>query len=72
MANNLQSRLLALEKIIADRTPIATVQFVILHCEADDPAKYAQQKQRIEDIKAKGEKVIVYSVVDASVKHGNA
>lgn len=72
MANNLEGRILALEKIIADRTPIAPVQFVILHCEADDPAKYAQQKQRIEEIEAKGEKVIVFSVVDASVKHGNA
>jgi hypothetical protein len=72
MTNNRLNRILALEKIIADRTPISPVQFVILHCEADDPVMYAQQKQRIKDIKAKGEKVIVYSVVDASVEHGNA
>ena len=68
----IEQRLAALEKIIADHTPIAPVQFVILHCEADDPAKYAQQKQRSEEIEAKGERVIVYSVVDASVEHGNA
>jgi len=48
------------------------VQFVILHCEVDDPVKYAQQKQRIEEIEARGERFVVYSVVDASVKHGNA
>lgn len=71
MANNLESRILALEKIIADRTPISPVQFVILDSGRDATEEYERKRLQIEAIEATGERIIVYSVVDASVKHGN-
>jgi len=71
MANNLESRILALEKIIADRTPIAPVQFIVLDIGRDAPDEHERKKQQIAAIEARGERVIVYSVVDASVEHGN-
>jgi hypothetical protein len=72
MANNLEGRILALEKIIADRTPVAPVQFIVLNIGRDAPEEYERKKQQIADIEAKGERIIVYDVIGARVKHGNA
>ncbi|MDO9012284.1 MAG: hypothetical protein Q7U78_10845 [Gallionella sp.] len=67
----LNQRLEALEKLIADRTPLAPVQFIVLDIGRDDPEEYARKKQQIAAIEAKGEKVIVFNVIDARIKHGN-
>lgn len=69
---DLCSRVEALEKIIADRVPVAPVQFIILDIGRDDPEAYRRKQQRIAEIEATGEKVIVYSVVGAGVKNGAA
>jgi len=63
----LNQRIEALEKLIADRTPIAPVQFIVLDIGRDAPEEYERKQQQIAAIEAKGEKVIVFSVVDARV-----
>ena len=63
----LNQRIEALEKLIADRTPIAPVQFIVLDIGRDAPEEYERKQQQIAAIEAKGEKVIVVSVVDARV-----
>ena len=68
----LSQRIEALEKLIADITPIAPVQFIVLDIGRDAPEEYERKKQRIAAIEAKGERIIVYDVVDARANHGNA
>lgn len=69
---DLCSRVEALEKIIADRVPIAPVQFIVMDIGRDDPEEYKRKQQQIAEIEAMGKTVIVYSVVGAGVKHGAA
>lgn len=68
----LSQRIEALEKLIANLTPIAPVQFIVLDIGRDAPEEYERKKQQIAAIEAKGERIIVYDVVDARVNHGNA
>ena len=67
----IEQRIAALEKLIADRTPIAPVQFIVLDITNDDPEEYERKRLQIEAIEATGEKVIVFNVIDAGCKHGN-
>ncbi|MDO8437972.1 MAG: hypothetical protein Q7S69_07450 [Nitrosomonadaceae bacterium] len=68
----LSQRIEALEKLIADLTPIAPVQFIVLDIGRDAPEEYERKKQQIAAIEAKGERIIVYDVVGARRNHGNA
>ena len=68
----IEQRIAALEKLIADRTPIAPVQFVFLDIGRDTPEETERKKQLIAAIDARGEMVIVFDVIDASVKHCEA
>lgn len=60
---DLCSRVEALEKIIADRVPIAPVQFIVMDIGRDDPEEYKRKQQQIAEIEAMGKTVIVYSIV---------
>ena len=56
----IEQRVAALEKLIADRMP---VQFIVLDIERDAPEETKRKKRQIAAIEAKGEKIIVFSVV---------
>lgn len=66
----LSQRIEALEKLIADQTPFAPVQFIVLDIGRDAPEEYERKQRQIAAIEATGEKVIVFSVVDARLNHG--
>lgn len=68
----LNQRLEALEKLIADQTPFAPVQFIVLDIGRDAPEEYERKQRQVKEIEAKGEMVIVYQVIDARVKHCEA
>lgn len=66
---NLEQRVAALEKIIADSKPFAPIQFIVLDIGRDDPEEYERKLQRIAEIEASGgsrngePNLIVYSVI---------
>jgi len=68
----ISQRIEALEKLIADRTPIAPVQFIVLDIGRNTAEEYERKKQQIAAIEATGEKIIVFQVVDARENYGNA
>lgn len=68
----LSQRIEAPEKIIADRTPFAPMQFIVINTGRDTPEEYERKKQQIAAIEAKDKKVIVCDIVDARVNHGIA
>ena len=59
----LSQRIDVLEKLISDRMPVAPVQFIVLDIERDAPEETERKKRQIAAIEAKGEKIIVFSVV---------
>lgn len=59
----LNQRIEALEKLIADRTLFAPMQFIVLDIGRDDPEEYQGKLQRIAEIEASGEPLIIYKVV---------
>ena len=59
----LSQRIEALERIIADRTPIAPMQFCVLNPCRDTPEEYERKKQHIAATEASGVGIIVYEVV---------
>lgn len=59
----LSQRVEALEKLIADRKPFAPMQFIVLDIGRDDPEEYQGKLQRIAEIEASGEPLIIYKVV---------
>lgn len=61
----LAQRIAALEKIIADRTPVEPRQIIVMDIERDAPEEYERKRLQIEALEATGQKVIVFSVVDA-------
>ncbi len=47
----LSQRIEALEKLIADLTPIAPVQFIVLDIGRDAPEEYERKKNRLQRLK---------------------
>lgn len=56
---DLCSRVEVLEKIIADRVPVAPVQFIVLDIGRDDPEEYRRKQQQIAEIGATGKSYCV-------------
>lgn len=70
--STLSQRIEALEKIIFDRKPIEPVKVIFLNVQRDDPEDHERKKQEIAAINAAGKRIIVFEVIDASVKNGEA
>jgi hypothetical protein len=60
---NLTQRIETLERIIADRTPVAPMQFIVLNPDRDTPEEYERKRQHIAATEASGVEIIVYEVV---------
>lgn len=59
----IEQRIEALEKLIAGRKSVEPWQFIVLDIGRDAPEEYERKQRQIAAIEAKGEKIIVFSVV---------